>query len=871
MQITDAIVQLCKTHTIITPNERLAREFIHAYDHKQHAAGITGWPTVHVLSLRRFLIAEFTRCVEGDASPARLISDDELLALFFAHAPEGQTHLSTQARDAFRTMRRYRIDSSAPEFLSVRGRTFTTWVSDVVAELDEGIFADDVGDFLRAKGACPAHGLLLLEFEQLTPVERDYLELIQQSQQVLVVDGQQAPVEFALHDAAPQVSLASLEQKPDQATATMIACQSLQEEIACAARWAYQIKSTPTDGPPPSIGVVIPNLADHYDIVQRQFAATLDPHAGSTTNAFDIAAGKPLVRHQVWQHARTLIGWTQHRISAQALSGIAQSPFLRLQNLAHLVERWPPTLRKHVSMREVHPTHRRPPNHRVDNRPADSLAADTLANDRWEELLTLFDDQPKTASLRGWIGFFLAILDTAGWPNSHAIQSFQFQAYEAVIVALQHTAKLDRGTLIDFDTALGLIETLLAARTFAPQRVHADIHVLGLLETTGLSFSHLWVAGMDEESFPQKSAANAFMPRSLLNRHSVPRSSQADELRFATGLMSRWQTQTGALQFSFTATQDESVRRPSALVSATSVTSAEMALRDWHPFYVTQKVPLDTVIDTHGNQQAAGTIKGGVGFLREQTQCPFRAYAIYRLGLREPRQPMDFPDALTRGIAMHEVLAALLRTAPAQSDLVQLTQTDIDAIVATTLAQIDHTMPAEFHAHERQRIGETVSAWIAAENKRDDFTAIHIEEGFTIDLDGLRFNVRVDRIDQTAQGLLVLDYKTGQIQLSAARAFPLTDPQLPTYSLLVENVQGVYYAQLRDGAVRLAGIAAFPLLEHARTIVPTQAWPVQLREWHSELTSTARQIAAGDARVAPIANVCNNCHLHSFCRIGDPQ
>ena len=880
MQITDAIAQLCKTHTIIAPNERLAREFIHAYDHKQHASGLTGWPTVHVQSLRSFLNAEFHRYTEAQSNPSRLVSVDELLVLFFSFAPADQAHLSTSARDAFRTLRRYRIHTSVPELVSGRGRTFTKWIADVVDELANAVTEDEVGDFLRSHDTPPAHPMLLMDFDQLTPIELDYLQFTQQSQQVLSLAGQQEPIKFESSTFAPQEISPSSSANSVAKSARIIACQSLNEEIASAARWAYEIKSQPSKGAPPRIGVIVPNLAEHYDLVQRQFAATLDPDTGSATNAFDIAAGKPLARHQVWQHARRLLVWSQHRISAQWLYGLAQSPFLRLHLLEPLVERWPSRLRKHVSMQDLK-GHIGGNSRLANPQPADALSADALSTDTpsrdtFGQLLNQVDQLPSTDRLRGWIRSFLNILDTVGWPNTSAIGSFQYQAYEAVLEALQHAAKVDHGATIDFDTALGLVETLLAARTFAPQRVHADIHVLGLLETTGLTFSHLWVAAMDAESFPQKTAANAFLPRTLLNRHSVPRSSQDDELRFATALMSRWRAQADSLRFSFTEVHDESQRRPSvlidrALVGASGPTVAEVALVDWHPFYVPQKVQLETVVDTHGSQQAVGPVKGGVGFLREQTQCPFRAYAIYRLGLREPRQPIDFPDALARGIATHEVLAALLRTAPSQSDLARLVQADIDTIVAETLDQIDHTMPAEFHAREQQRIGETVSAWIAAESKRDDFTAIHIETDFSIDLDGLRFNVRVDRIDQTEQGLLVLDYKTGQIQLSATQTTPVRDPQLPIYSLLVENVQGVYYAQLREGSVRLAGIAGQRLLESARTIVPTQPWAEQLREWESVLTSTSRQIAAGDARVAPVGSVCNNCHLHSFCRIGDAQ
>ena len=57
---------------------------------------------------------------------------------------------------------------------------------------------------------------------------------------------------------------------------------------------------------------------------------------------------------------------------------------------------------------------------------------------------------------------------------------------------------------------------------FAPQRPASQVQVLGLLETTGFDYSHLWVCGMDANSFPQTASLNPFIPNEIARQHKLP-------------------------------------------------------------------------------------------------------------------------------------------------------------------------------------------------------------------------------------------------------------------------------------------------------------------------------------------------------------
>ena len=69
--------------------------------------------------------------------------------------------------------------------------------------------------------------------------------------------------------------------------------------------------------------------------------------------------------------------------------------------------------------------------------------------------------------------------------------------------------------LISFEAALELLTLHLQSQMFAPQRPASQVQVLGLLETTGFDYSHLWVCGMDANSFPQTASLNPFIPTEI--------------------------------------------------------------------------------------------------------------------------------------------------------------------------------------------------------------------------------------------------------------------------------------------------------------------------------------------------------------------
>lgn len=85
---------------------------------------------------------------------------------------------------------------------------------------------------------------------------------------------------------------------------------------------------------------------------------------------------------------------------------------------------------------------------------------------------------------------------------------------------------------------------------------------------------------------------------------------------------------------------------------------------------------------------------------------------------------------------------------------------------------------------------------------QSDLTVVAEERPFTVDMpNGMRVVGRIDRIDETGAGKLVIDYKTGAKAFSAESAEALRDAQLLFYlaSIAPEERAGAVYLPIGEG------------------------------------------------------------------------
>ncbi len=839
MTIEPNLLELCANHVLVTPNERLAREYHLAYGQAQLRTGKKAWPTLRCSSLQRLLRTEFGRLQDIDVTCPRLLPRQELIGLAQAAAPNDSGALIDTFLQAWQTVVRYEIDLDADDFRHARAKLFRQWCQDLRERLPEDVvLEEELGKHLAAANQIPDKPLILIDFDVLTPTEQRFCDTAAAAQGVFrynsldralwsYAEAQPTPPDYEL--AAPELHKAA----------------DLRAEVAAAAAWARARKM---EAPDSTVGIVVPSLAQHYELVLRQSAAILDPLQGSPTTAFDIAAGTRLSDQPVWQHAKRVLRCTYSETDADEIAALANSPFLDMEYLSGVCSDWPRRLRKTLRL---------------------PVLRAWLDSDRFEALAERLQTLPGRADMATWSAIFTELLGLAGWPQTPALGSAQFQAVQAIERLLGQQQRLPGR--IDAATALQQLELRLSGQIFAPERPHADIQILGTLETTGLRFDALWICGLDENSFPARNLASPFLPRKVAQRHGVPRSSQQDELEFASMLLTRWRRSclSDTLHVSFSGQSDDGEQTVSPLLAAWGENADAVTLYP-HPYAETQGIELDKLFDHKAPQASAVGTSGGTGLLTDQASCPFKAFAKYRLRLRAPVEPGDFPDALLRGVLLHDALFNMVRNNDTQAALAALGTESVRAYAAAAVARSSLPLAPDFAGNETERLTKLLLEWLVIEQAREPFEVVALEEMFELDLAGLRLRVRVDRLDRVEGAELVLDYKTGKASLRGLLESPPEEAQLPAYSLISERINGVYYAQIRDGDTRLFGAAGPDAqMEQARLAKIAEDWTRQRQTWRADLNVVARDFLEGQAAVAPRARACDYCHLPGLCRIGD--
>lgn len=241
--------------------------------------------------------------------------------------------------------------------------------------------------------------------------------------------------------------------------------------------------------------------------------------------------------------------------------------------------------------------------------------------------------------------------------------------------------------------------------------------------------------------------------------------------------------------------------------------------------------------------------------------------------------PHAFPDALDRGIVIHDALHRLYlddNREPRNPETIA--QVDIESAVSGALNKSYRRFPEQFRSRERGRLTTLLEAWLQLDLARGPVQIVGLEVEQEIVLQGIRLHLRLDRIDRVdearaAGSLVVIDYKSGAVStrfVDNSEAGRLIDPQLPIYACSNQLIRGVLYAQVNATNLRLTGVADPQLtLGPVRLQAPLDGdWDQQLGRWRQQLDGLANEIKNGYAAVSPVGpQICRNCHLQDFCRL----
>lgn len=860
--------------TLVTPTRRLARELTRRFDLAQAAAGRRVWNSADILPWDAWITRSLQAYASEDAALQMLDPMQELALWRRTIDGAGSAPLldaaaaARTARDARAIQLAWRVDCGGP--VSEEVGAYLEWVRRFEATCrrqgwtEPARRVDALGEQVRTHGFVRRSDLVLYGFDALSPQMRTLLETCRQAG-IGVSERAPAPLSGQIRRSA---------------------CVDEEDEQREVAR---QVRALLLQHPHVRIGIVVPALAAARDAWMRALDDALQPARclpgwSGAPRPYNLSLGQPLSALLMVDAALAILRLAQGRLPLAELGVLLRGPFLadgeaeRIAR-AHLDAQLRRQGAPEVTLDRLLAAAR-------GRTPEDPAACRRLAAHlrNWMAQARAALDHRQLPS--AWSETFLELCSGLGWPGERVLDSEEYQTQRKWLECVSGLGRLDAQLgRITYAEALAWLARTAADTLFQPETPEVPVQVVGALESVGLQFDHLFVTGLHDEAWPQAPRPNPFLPLAQQRAAGVAHASAEWESAFAARMVATWKTAAPQVCFTYPTRQGDRPLRASALLHDVQLAERPEATLPTLAQRMQQDVRLEEIGDGRGRALAHGfEVPGGAAVLENQAACPFRAFALHRLGARPLEEAHSGLDARERGSLLHQALATLWERVPSHAALLALdaqqqrtvVEDAVDAaIAAARSARADVLTPA-FVAIERARLCALFEQLLQIERARADFRVLEREAPRAFEFAGLRLRARVDRVDALADGRrIVLDYKTGPCSVSQWLGERPDAPQLPLYALIeAGEIAAVAFAGVRAGAVGFTGVAREAgLLPRVGTVqldkMGVADFPALLAAWRVRLSALADEFLAGHAAVAPkhYPATCRGCALGSVCRV----
>ena len=288
----------------------------------------------------------------------------------------------------------------------------------------------------------------------------------------------------------------------------------------------------------------------------------------------------------------------------------------------------------------------------------------------------------------------------------------------------------------------------------------------------------------------------------------------------------------------------------------------------------TQSVTLEELIDEPF--ELNDKIEGGIGLIQDYAACPFKAFARYRMKLFSKSLQTHGILPNHYGTVTHNALEKLYESISSKDDLESINLKDIPDMIEQSwqrLPALSHLQP-NLTTIIKNRLHETITKWLETDRNRDDFTISSLEKAFTLTFGEHQINIRVDRIDSENGRPVLIDYKTGQTNITDTFHPNFHHPQMALYALTQPMIPTVAYAKLHHEKTTYQALN----LDCEKTVKKhTQAKGETITEinelmdqWKKRSENILNRYKLGIYTITPVnPSVCNLCDFQSLCRVYD--
>jgi len=869
--------------TVVTPNRRLAQALSREFDAVQAARGRSAWESADILPYSAFV----ERCYEdtlysvsAPAAPILLTAAQEhaLWEDIIRRSDAGGALLALPetaalAAQAWKTAHVWRLlGSLRADQLNEDASAFRDWCAhyslrcDRDGHTDAALLPDLVAAQVNDKQMGKPKWLALYGFDIRTP--------------------QQQALFDALRSAGTEVFACAPERR--EAVVLRLACLDARDEIGRAAVWA---RARLAADPQARIGIVVPDLVKQRKALIRSFRAVMAPAsmlpgavgASASSDAplpFNVSLGAALAGTPLVHAACLILELAGREIEFGRASLLLRSPFIAAGE-AEAAGR----ARLDLELR------RRAEPAITLERLLDTLAAagaGAYAPELAQRLRELADfrrsDLFAARAPSAWARAFTEALKLMGFPDKgRSLDSTEYQTLKKWHEVVANFALLDRvSAKMGYAEAVARLRRLAAQTLFQPGAQEAPVQILGVLESAGMAFDHLWVMGLSDEAWPIHPRPNPFLPLAAQQKAGVPEASVEATLALDAAITRGWLAAAGEVVLSHPQAEGERPLLPSPLLRDLAQGALELPACPRHRELIHAAAKIESIEDAVAPPLAASAqLTGGTGVITDQAACPFRAFALHRLDAQAPAAPHAGLDAMERGILVHRVLASAWGEIMTKTRLDALGEAELEALLARAADEAVNrvkrdrpaTLAGRFAEVEKGRLARRARAWLEMEREArgNDFAVVAIEDQRSLAIGPLTLRGKLDRVDQLEDGRrIVIDYKSTAEPALAWLGERPDAPQLPLYLVASEaHAAAIAFAQVKAGRMKFTALAADETLLPVRKSLPDIGWEPQVAEWRRILTRLAMQFAAGEAAVQPKnpQTSCRNCDLQPLCRI----
>ncbi|OOY72953.1 hypothetical protein BOW34_06125 [Solemya velum gill symbiont] len=854
--------------SVITVNKRLARQLEQDFAAQQEASA---WASIELLPWQAWLMQQYQQLIANGKTAAMPLSalQEKLLWEEIAadwNQKQSSDHIllrptvaAANAANAWQTLNDWQLDgSSLEEFMwQAETRLLLEWMESFKRRCDDnGVISHSripallLDAYIHDDIAVPEQ-LVLAGFDDYTPLQHTFLTQLE----------------------TRGCELYELKQIGKEGKACITACATPEQEVEAAAAWASRELQ---NNPDARIGVVILDLQQRSKQAARIFRYHLHPERivqddSDQQRLFNITLGQPLADQAIIRDALLMLQLCYGRLNSSDITRLLHSRFLGEYNSEsmHLA-----TLDLQLRERGILDCSLE----QLSNWTAKELQTHRLA-ERLQQLKLLPGD-PKQLSHAALAKRFVDILGIAGWPGEQTLNQREYLARESFSQLLDSFSRLDRiSPPASGQHALQRLTQMARETPFHHQAGDAPIQVMGLLEAGGQNFDALWVTGMTLDQWPPAPKPNPMLPLQLQREQMMPRSSAARELHIAEKVTERLRCAAPHVIFSHAKIDGESELLPSNLVADLPL-AADVKYQ--HPlFQNTESIKLESLADNKAPKiDTAGehVIHGGVAVIRDQSQCPFQAFARHRLHARKPQETAPGIDPGTKGTLLHDALEILWKQLQNSKRLHKCDDETCRHMVTASVAHAAGKHNLDLHAGKRmaqleqKRLERLLIQWLELEKQRPPFSVIECEARHQAQLAGLSFNIRIDRIDKLENGCnAVIDYKSSQHANPGWENERPGEPQLPIYATQSKHeICAAVLAYVRSGKCEMRGLAEDKSMLGSKT-AEVEEWQALLDTWKFSLHDIASEIVHGRADPTPSPQACRYCELDSLCRKADTE